>query len=169
MFRKFKPDFVFATYREVTPEFLKSHNIRGILSDIDNTLAPYEVAEPDDDIRAWVSSMKENGIALALVSNNHAPRVELFNRTLGLPAYPDCAKPKKKNLLIALRELGVNADECVFLGDQLFTDAYSGKRLGMKVIIVPPINDKKTLFFRFKRALEKPIMKSFERDKLRKS
>ena len=169
MFKKFKPDFTFDTYRDVTAEFLKENGIRGILSDIDNTLAPYEVAEPDDDIREWVDSLRTNGIKLALISNNHADRVELFNKTLSLPAYADCGKPKKKNLLRALDEIGLSVKDCAVLGDQLFTDALSAKRLGMKAIIVPPIKDKKTLFFRFKRALEKPIMRSYERDKLRNS
>lgn len=165
MFNKFKPDFTFNTYRDVTPEFLKEQGIDAVLSDIDNTLAPYEQAEPDENIIAWVNSLKENGIGLALISNNHTDRVEIFNKTLGLPAYPDSGKPGSKYLKLALSELGSEAERAAVLGDQLFTDAYAGKRMGMKAIIVLPINDKKTLFFKLKRALEKPIMKSYFRDK----
>ena len=80
MFKKFKPDYTFNTYDEVTPEFLRSIGVRAVLSDIDNTLAPYEQAEPDEKIVAWVESLKANGISLALISNNHADRVELFNK-----------------------------------------------------------------------------------------
>lgn len=165
MFNKFKPDFTFNTYKDVTPEFLKEQGIDAVLSDIDNTLAPYEQAEPDENIIAWVNSLKENGIGLALISNNHTDRVEIFNKTLGLPAYPDSGKPGSKYLKLALSELETKAERAAVLGDQLFTDAYAGKRMGMKAIIVPPINDKKTLFFKLKRALEKPIMKSYFRDK----
>ena len=169
MFSKLKPDFTFKAFDEVTPEFLLQNGIHGILSDIDNTLAPYEIAEPDERIRQWIDALHKSGIKLALISNNHADRVELFNHTLSLPAYADCGKPGKKNLIRALDELGLDAGECAVLGDQLFTDAFAGKRLGMTAIIVPPIKDKKTLFFRFKRALEKPIMKSYERDIARKA
>jgi len=165
MFNKFKPDFTFNTYKDVTPEFLKEQGIDAVLSDIDNTLAPYEQAEPDENIIAWVNSLKENGIGLALISNNHTDRVKIFNKTLGLLAYPDSGKPGSKYLKLALSELGSEAERAAVLGDQLFTDAYAGKRMGMKAIIVPPINDKKTLFFKLKRALEKPIMKSYFRDK----
>jgi len=168
MFNKFKPDFTFDTYRDVTPEFLKGQGIDAVLSDIDNTLAPYEQAEPDENIIAWVNSLRENGIGLAFISNNHADRVELFNRTLGLPAYPDAGKPGSKYMKIALEALGSEPRRAAMLGDQLFTDAYAGKRMGMRALIVPPINDKKTLFFRFKRALEKPIMKSYLRDKAKR-
>jgi predicted HAD superfamily phosphohydrolase YqeG len=31
----------------------------------------------------------------------------------------------------------------------------------MRAILVPPIKDKKNLFFRFKRALEKPILNHY--------
>ena len=64
------PTYMFASYRDVTPAFLLEKGIRGLLLDIDNTLAPYEQAEPDDHIRAWVRSMQESGIRIALVSNN---------------------------------------------------------------------------------------------------
>ena len=47
------------------------------------------------------------------------------------------------------------------MGDELLTDVAAARRLGAKAIIVPPIKDKKTLFFRFKRALEKPIIKKY--------
>lgn len=168
MFEKFKPDFTFGSYAEVTPTFLFGENIHALLIDIDNTLAPYEQAEPDDKTINWFADLNANGIKVALVSNNHADRVELFNSKLGLDAYADCGKPSGKYIRLAIEKMGVDRSECAVLGDQLFTDAYAGKRLGMRAIIVPPIKDKKTLFFRFKRALEKPIMRSYERDKKKK-
>ena len=42
------PDYMFRTYDEITPAFLASLGVRAILADIDNTLAPYEQAEPDE-------------------------------------------------------------------------------------------------------------------------
>ncbi len=165
MFSKFKPDYTFGAYHEITPEWLLSIGVSALLIDIDNTLAPYEQAEPDERIAAWFESLSQNGIRAALISNNHAERVERFNASLGLLAYPDSKKPSRKTLLRAMAELGTSPDVCAVLGDQLFTDAYAGKRLGLRAIIVPPIKDKKTLFFRVKRALEKPIMHSYERDR----
>ena len=165
MFEKLKPDFTFDSYIEVTPEFLTEQGIEALLIDIDNTLAPYEQAEPDEKLFAWFSSLEKAGVRAALISNNKEERVELFNKELKLPAYPDAHKPSKKTLLIALEALGADIAHAAVMGDQLFTDAYGGKHIGMRAIIVPPIKDKKTLFFRFKRALEKPIMKSYYRER----
>lgn len=155
------PDFMFGHYWEITPEFLAANGIRALLIDIDNTLAPYEMPDPDERIRAWFSALAKAGISAALVSNNHALRVERFNQTLGLIAYPDSGKPGKKNLLRAMKELGVTGAETAVLGDQLLTDCYAGKRLGLRALIVPPIKDKTNLFFRFKRLLERRYIRRY--------
>ena len=155
------PTYMFGHYYEITPDFLQSIGVRALLIDIDNTLAPYEQPEPDDRIRAWFKALQDNGIRAALVSNNHRPRVEQFNRTLGLTAFWDSGKPKKKTLLLAMKTLGVSKDETAMLGDQLLTDAYAGKHIGLVAIIVPPIKDKTNLFFRFKRVLERPFIRKY--------
>lgn len=167
MLKKFQPDYTFASYSEITPEFLSSEGICALLIDIDNTLAPYEQDVPDEKLIKWFDTLKENGIRAALVSNNNAERVDLFNRSLGLPAYSKCGKPNKKNIRRALAAIEASPEGCAIVGDQLFTDAFAGKRLGVRAIIVPPIKDKTSLFFKLKRSMEKPIMRSYERSKNR--
>lgn len=155
------PDYIFATYSHVTPEFLKSVGIKALLIDIDNTLAPYEMPEPDDNIRNWFKSLSENGIKATLVSNNDRERVELFNATLGLPAYWKSGKPFAKNLKKAMAAMGTDKHNTAMLGDQLLTDAAAGKHIGLRTIIVPPIRDKNNAFFRSKRAMEVRHIKKY--------
>lgn len=155
------PDYIFGTYDEVTPEFLKAVGINALLIDIDNTLAPYEQAEPDEKIKAWFASLADNGIKAALISNNHPPRVELFNRSLKLDAYPDSGKPKSKNIILAMNKLKAEPTHTAGLGDQLFTDTLAVHRLGMKSVIVPPIKDKTGMFFKLKRRFERPFIRKY--------
>ena len=157
------PDYMFRTFDEITPAFLTSLGVKAILADIDNTLAPYEQPEPDQRIKGWIASLAEAGIGIAFVSNNDWERVNRFNATLGVPAYAKSGKPFKKNLIKAMNDLGGTLDTTVMLGDQLLTDALAGHNLGVKCLIVPPIRDKKNAFFRFKRWLEKPVVKKFKR------
>ena len=157
------PDYMFRAFDEITPAFLASLGVKAILADIDNTLAPYEQPEPDERIRNWIASLAEAGIGIAFVSNNDWERVELFNRTLGVPAYAKSGKPFKKNLVKAMNDLGGTLETTVMLGDQLLTDALAGHNLGVKCLIVPPIRDKKNAFFRFKRWLEKPVVRKFKK------
>ena len=155
------PDYMFATFAEVTPAFLQSIGVRALLIDIDNTLAPYEEPDPDERILGWFKALEEHGIRAALVSNNHAPRVERFNKPLGLIAYPNSGKPSRKTLERAMRELGATHAETAMLGDQLLTDCFAGKHIGLRSIIVPPIKDKTNLFFRSKRFLERPFIRKY--------
>ena len=155
------PDYMFATFDAVTPAFLQSIGVRALLIDIDNTLAPYEEPDPNQKILDWFKTLEENGIRVALVSNNHAPRVERFNKPLGLLAYSDSGKPGRKTLELAMKKLEVTHAETAMLGDQLLTDCFAGKHIGLRSIIVPPIKDKTNLFFRFKRFLERPFIRKY--------
>lgn len=154
---------MFASYKEITPEFLREIGVSALLIDVDNTLAPYEMPDPDDAIRAWFKSLGENGIRAALVSNNHRERIERFNETLGLPAFFDSGKPGKKRLKEALASVNGTIENTAVLGDQLLTDAAFGKSNGMRAIIVPPIYDKRNLFFRTKRLLEIPVVRKYNK------
>ena len=157
------PDYMFNTFDEVTPEFLASIGIKALLIDIDNTLAPYEQDEPDEKIISWFASLSAAGIKAALISNNHPPRVELFNKNLGLLAYADSGKPGSRTLLLAMKEMEVTPDVTAGLGDQLLTDTLAAHNLDMISIIVPPIKDKTTPFFKFKRWIERPFIKKYKR------
>ena len=57
MWKYFLPDFYFDKYSDITPRFLLDNNIHTLLLDVDNTLAPYEQAEPDERIINWFKSL----------------------------------------------------------------------------------------------------------------
>ncbi len=165
----FVPDYYFDTVYEVKPELLKKHGVKGLILDIDNTLVPYEIPEPTEENLAWLSLMHENGIKTSFVSNNHKGRVELYNSTLGCPAFFDSGKPFKKACKRALDAMGLKAEETAIIGDQVFTDVLCGRNAKLKLaILVKPIKDKTNLFFKSKRLLEKPIIAAYKRRQRKK-
>ena len=91
------------------------------------------------------------------------PRVELFNKTLGLDAYPDSKKPSSATLITAMNKMGTTPENTAGLGDQLLTDTLAVHRLGMISIIVPPIKDKSNAFFKFKRRLERRYIRKYRK------
>ena len=49
------------------------------------------------------------------------------------------------------------------MGDQVFTDVWAARNAGIRAILVPPIKDKTDFFTKFKRWLERPILKRYDR------
>ena len=156
-----RPDFIFDTFRDVTPEFCKENGIKTIISDIDNTLVTYDDAEPTPEVMAWYKALYESDVRVAFVSNNDWDRVTLFNKKIGTVALAKSGKPLCGGVRRAMMELGGEKESTVLLGDQLLTDIMAAKRFGIRGIVVPPIKDKKSLFFRAQRASERPYMKKY--------
>ena len=163
MFGRFIPDEMLPTFDALRPEALCVKGIDTLLLDIDNTLAPYEEAEPNGHVRAWLSAMKAAGIRCAFLSNNHEDRVALFNETLGLPYFAKAGKPGRRRMRHMMARLGADPAHTAMMGDQIFTDVWAGKRVGLYTILVPPIKDKTDLFTRGKRWLERPILRAARR------
>lgn len=160
---KLIPDRIFPTFEALTAEFLLSQNISALILDIDNTLIPYEESVPTERVNAWLSALKENGISVAFVSNNHKRRLDTFNASLGFPAFYHGCKPFPRKMRLAMRALGADKAHTANLGDQIFTDILAGRLSGLKnSFLVPPIKDKTDAFTRLKRWLERPYIKKYK-------
>ena len=122
----------------------------------------YDDAEPTERVRTWLSLLGENGITVIFLSNNNRERVAVFTKSIDKPWYAPASKPLVKTAKKALFEHGFTQNETAVLGDQVFTDVWTGNFLGVKLtLLVPPIKDKKTLFFRFKRLCERPFIRRY--------
>ncbi len=157
----FQPNGTYRAYFDLTPAFLKERGIRVLLLDIDNTLAPYEQPEPDERLRQWLRDLQEAGITPAFLSNNHGDRVELFNKTLGLSCRYNARKPLAGRAKKLLCSLGGTKETTAFLGDQIFTDICCAHFCGAVAFLVPPIKDKTDAGTRFKRWLERGILRRY--------
>ena len=158
---RLSPDYTFLCYREVTADFLRAQGISYLLLDIDNTLAPYEQPDPDAHIRAWLEALREAGIKVAFVSNNHGDRVERFNATLGLPLQCDAKKPLARRAKRLLASLGGTRENSALMGDQIFTDVLCAHNCGIRAILVPPIKDRTDRLTRFKRYFERGVLRRY--------
>lgn len=155
------PTKIFNNIYEITPEYLASLGIKALILDIDNTLVTYDDPKPTEPVLDWLCGMNKAGIKTAFVSNNHKQRVEEFCLELDSYWHADAGKPSRKFLYEAMNYMNVSPSECASVGDQVFTDVWAAKRAKITAFLVPPIKDKKTLFFRVKRFFEKPIIKTY--------
>ena len=162
MFKKFYPDARFKSIKDITSDLLKEKGICYALLDIDNTLVSYTSPLADDNARSFLSMLTECGIKYAFVSNNHKARVSKFAEEFGAVYVNDAAKPLLFGIKKAMRKIGAKKNKTAFIGDQVFTDVYAGRRAGLFTIMVDPIEAKETPFFAVKRYFEKIVLKDMD-------
>lgn len=159
----FVPDIMFDNALDISPDLLIAKGIRAVVLDIDNTLVTYGVAEPTEEVIAWIDALKNAGLGVAIASNNHAPRVELFNEKIGVFATCESKKPSARAVKAACEHFGVQPSETAVIGDQIFTDVWCARNAGALAILVKPIPYPENLFFKCKRVLEKPFIRAYRK------
>lgn len=157
----FFPDEYVNSIHEINFKQLYKEGIRGLLFDIDNTLAPYDVEHPYKETIDLFEDLKSMGFKIGLVSNNNETRVVKFNEKLKLYAVHKALKPMTRNLKKAMEVLDLTKKETAIIGDQIFTDVYGGNRLKIKTILVVPISEKDEWITRIKRNTEKKVLNAY--------
>ncbi|MCM1006919.1 MAG: YqeG family HAD IIIA-type phosphatase [Ruminococcus flavefaciens] len=154
----FKITAAFRKASDITPQKLKEFGINGLILDLDNTLTTHDNPVPADGILEWLECMKKNNIRLMIVSNNHPPRVKPFADMLGLDFVSEGRKPLTKGFREASQKMNLPKDQLAAVGDQIYTDVLGANLYGIKMLYVQPIEHEKTIFFKFKRKMEKPFL-----------
>ncbi|MBS4959422.1 MAG: YqeG family HAD IIIA-type phosphatase [Clostridiales bacterium] len=157
----FYPDIYLQSIWELPLEELKKACIRVLVFDIDNTLLPYDVAEPGDDILDFFKYLKKQGFKIILFSNNSYRRVKLFNRRVKELAICRAGKPFCGRLRKAVKKLGEEMSSAVIIGDQVFTDVLCGKMAGILTVLVKPICERDQLITKVKRVTENWVLKKY--------
>ena len=145
---------------DVTVEDLHQMGAHCLLLDVDNTLTTHDAPDLTPAVSAWLEEMGKQFV-LVIVSNNHAERVAPFAEKIGLPFHALARKPLPGGFWEAGAVHQMAAEECVVIGDQIFTDILGANLAGMKSILLEPIQlEEKQKFIAFKRKIERPMLNS---------
>ncbi len=135
-----KADWVCDDIYQLKGQALVQRGIKLLLADLDNTLVPYGVPLPTEEVRAWNEELNAAGVTLFVLSNNrHANRPRIFSEGLGIPFIGHAGKPKTPSFYKAMEQMGVTKEQTAIVGDQIFTDILGGSRAGVTTILVKPI------------------------------
>ncbi|MEW6032176.1 MAG: YqeG family HAD IIIA-type phosphatase [Bacillota bacterium] len=133
---------------------LRARGVRGLILDLDNTLAAWRFGQPEPRLAEWVEGAKARGFSLYIVSNDLGPRVDLFSRFLGIPGVARAGKPRRRAFRRAIRALGLEPGEVAVVGDQVFTDILGARPLGCHTVLVVPVSRREFVGTRLVRRLE---------------
>lgn len=163
MLKRFLPNEYVNSIFEITPAFLKEKNIKGIITDLDNTLVEWDRPLATPELTAWFKEMRESGIQIVILSNNNEKRVHKFAEPLGIPYFYKARKPLGKAFQKALHTMNLPQEETVMIGDQLLTDIFGGNRAGFYTILVVPVAQTDGFATKFNRMVERKILNWFNK------
>lgn len=135
---------------------------RGVIFDIDNTLVPHD-APPDKKAIVFINQLKAMGFRICLLSNNDKERVSSFNKPLQVEYIYKAGKPLRSGYEKAMKVLSTDVNNTLFVGDQIFTDVWGARRIGIFSILLDPINPKEEIQIVLKRIPEKFIKWNYRR------
>lgn len=161
----FYPKGYFKKVSEISLEYLKENNIKGLILDVDNTLIDYYRNMSEETIN-WANSLKENGIKMCILSNsNKKDKVKEVAGKLGLEYSYFGMKPLKVGFKKAKKMLNLENSEIAAIGDQIFTDVIGSNRMKMFSILVEPIEEKDIFITLIKRPIENYIKRQYLKTK----
>ena len=167
MLSKLRPHLYLPSVQSVDPRLLRRRGIRGVVLDLDNTLAGWKSTRPTREVKAWVQRLRGSGIGAVILSNNGRGRVEDFAGWLDVPGIPHARKPAARGFQKAMAVLGTTPQSTAVIGDQVFTDILGGNRVGLFTILVTPLTRQEFFGTKAVRHLEDVVLHHFERGGLR--
>lgn len=157
------PKLYLNSVKDISLELLGTHNLKGLILDVDNTLIDYDKKMPEG-IKEWAEHLKQSNIPLCIVSNtNQKEKVEKVAKQLNIPYIYFAKKPFKFGLKKAQKILNIDSNQIGVVGDQILTDVIGANRCKMFSILVKPINEKDIWITKIKRPLENKIIENYKK------
>ena len=144
MLNKLYPDTYLDSIDDIDFEMYYKKGIRGIVSDIDNTLVPHG-APADEHIIKIFEKIHGMGIDTCLISNNKKLRVEPFAKAVNSKFIYDAHKPSRESYKKAMELMNTDKESTLFIGDQIFTDIWGANRTGIETVMLKQIDKKEEI------------------------
>lgn len=143
---------------DITPELLRSRDIRLLMLDFDNTIVPYTTTVPTPEMEHWLAEMNAlPDIQLCIVSNSHNDRVPKFCRERNLAVITHAKKPFPKGIQECLARYQIPKNQAALVGDQIYTDTLGANVAGVTSILVEAIHNH-TFWLKARHMLELPFI-----------
>ena len=151
------PKLIVEKLTDLTPEMIRSRNVRLLMLDFDNTIVPYTTNEPTQEMEQWLKMMLEADIQICVVSNSKRDRVRIFCEKYGIPCITHAKKPFSKGINECLAKFDIPREQAALVGDQIYTDTLGANSAGVQSILVKAIHNH-NFWLKARHVLEKPFI-----------
>lgn len=154
----FIPDIYQKSIYTINYKKLKKNGIKCLLFDLDNTVAPYKVSEPDTKVKELFARLQDD-FKVIIISNNTKNRLRPFKEKLNVDVAFNSKKPFKKKYKKILELYNFKIAEVACIGDQILTDVLGANRMGFTSILVNRVAKYETIPTKINRFFESFILR----------
>lgn len=159
MIKNFLPNEHVKSIFDIQPSTLNERGIKGIITDLDNTLVAWDVKDATSEVIQWFKLMDDYDIKVTIMSNNKEERVKIFSDPLNTPFVFSARKPLSRAFKTVAKQMELKKEEVVVIGDQVLTDVLGGNIAGFHTILVVPIVQTDATITKINRKIERRILK----------
>src|SRR5574344_1966334 len=116
------PDIYQKSIYAIDYDKLKTRGIKCLLFDLDNTLVPYNIKEPNNKLVDLFIDLKKKGFKVIIFTNSPKRRAIIFKDMLDVDCCASARKPRIDKFLVVLNEYKYAISEIAIIGDQILTD-----------------------------------------------
>lgn len=140
-----KPDISIENVRQLNEEEItkikERYGIEGVILDVDDTLRK-DMKDIPPCNQEWIEQIRSQ-LKVIVVSNGIDKKVEQFFKEKDIEYIGFANKPLKKSFIKACEKMGIEPEEVLVIGNDLFDDIYGGKRNNMKTALVNQVEDER--------------------------
>lgn len=159
------PDYQISRLKKIR-QILDHSDIDAIIFDIDQTIVPFQETQIPEDIQKLIRSLQPK-YHMCFLSNfphteDRIKRIRAIEAQLEIDAiFSDRRKPSPAAFQTALDFLGSKPEKTMMVGDRVLTDIIGANQLGLRTVLVAPLDRKTDPFFMvtLPRFFERPYLK----------
>ena len=153
--KKSKVAFHADSIYDIDPSFYRELGVKTIVIDLDNTLDPADVLEPSSRAKKLIQEYLDLGFQVFILSN--------YCRSLNVPYLSFSFKYLDFRIKRFLRKKGVKVEDCIFIGDQIYTDRLYVNQLHGRLVLTEPLSEKDNLVTKIPRFFDRRVREGWRR------
>lgn len=159
---RFYPTYMFDKVEDIPYELVKKEDIKLIMMDMDNTLIDAK-KKYKNSLKHWIEEVSNLNVKMCILSNSpFGDKVKKIAKELNVEYEYNAGKPLLKGFKRVIEKSKFPKENILMIGDQIFTDVWGGNRIGVKTVLVTPINKKESFLTKIKRPFEKIILRKIK-------
>lgn len=159
---RFYPTYMFDKVEDIPYELVKKEDIKLVMMDMDNTLIDAK-KKYKNSLKHWIEEVSNLNVKMCILSNSpFGDKVKKIAKELNVEYEYNAGKPLLKGFKRVIEKSKFPKENILMIGDQIFTDVWGGNRIGVKTVLVTPINKKESFLTKIKRPFEKIILRKIK-------